>query len=44
VHDVACHLQQGEKALQFHAAQGAASLEEEVKRIGADHNFTRLVR
>eukprot|EP00775_Hariotina_reticulata_P009872 gene9872-10030_t len=33
----------GEKALQFHAAQGAASLEEEVKRIGADHNFTRLV-
>jgi leukotriene-A4 hydrolase len=34
---------QGEAALQFYAAQGAASLADEVSRIGPQHNFTRLV-
>ncbi|KIZ02668.1 leukotriene-A4 hydrolase [Monoraphidium neglectum] len=34
---------QGEKALQFNASRGAMSLQEEVARIGPDHNFTRLV-
>lgn len=34
---------QGEAVLQFQAAQGAASLAEEVARLGPDHNFTRLV-
>ncbi|KAF8069679.1 lkhA [Scenedesmus sp. PABB004] len=33
----------GEAARQFAASRGAASLAEEVSRIGHDHNFTRLV-
>jgi hypothetical protein len=37
------HFPQGEASLQFHAACGALSLEEEVKRIGPTANFTRLV-
>lgn len=36
-------LSQGEAALQFHAAQGAAQLSDEIARIGPQHNFTRLV-
>ncbi len=33
----------GPRTLQFHAANGALDLADDVKRLGADHPYTRLV-
>lgn len=33
----------GEPTLQFHALKGLQALEDTVRELGAEHNFTRLV-